>query len=182
MKKYIIFVIIAISLATAVTEASAQCMCDCVYTGTFNRIAMGCASCAECPSTHGSYTYVSCNLSCSDPAETDTNITNSRGKFLDSMKITGALTGYTDMEETDSEDPAQIFGKVVNGILSFIGVIFLVLMIYGGYKWMMSAGNEQEVAKAKNTIKAAIIGIVIVLAAYAITSFIGTAISSTSNP
>lgn len=63
-------------------------------------------------------------------------------------------------------------GKIIGALLSFVGVVFLVLMIYGGFTWMMARGNEQEVTKAKSLIEAAIIGLVIVLAAYAITGFI----------
>ena len=86
-------------------------------------------------------------------------------------------TGHTSMTGVAGESPARLIGKVIKGILSFMGVVFLVLMIYGGYKWMMSAGNEQEVGKAKNTVKSAIIGLVIILAAYAITAFIGSSVT-----
>ena len=65
-------------------------------------------------------------------------------------------------------------GKVVGVILSLIGVVFLILMIYGGFIWMLARGNDQEVVKAKNLIQSAIIGLVIVLAAYAITAYIGS--------
>ena len=53
-----------------------------------------------------------------------------------------------------------------------MGVVFLILMIYGGYLWMLARGNEQEVEKAKNIIQNALIGLVIVLAAYAITALV----------
>jgi len=42
-------------------------------------------------------------------------------------------------------------------------------MIYAGYLWMLARGNEQEVEKAKNIIIYAVIGLVVVLSAYAIT-------------
>ena len=74
--------------------------------------------------------------------------------------------------KTDDADPAVLVGKIIKAALSFVGIIFLVLMIYGGYTWMMARGNEQEVEKAKNLITAAIIGLIIVLAAYAISYFI----------
>lgn len=64
-------------------------------------------------------------------------------------------------------------GKVVGVILSLVGVVFLILMIYGGLNWMIARGNEQEVTKSKELIKSAIIGLIIVLAAYAITAYIG---------
>jgi|WetSurMetagenome_2_1015567.scaffolds.fasta_scaffold19938_4 hypothetical protein len=69
--------------------------------------------------------------------------------------------------------PQIVVGTVIGAILSFLGVIFFVLIFYGGLRWMMASGNEQEVETAKKIIVAATIGLIIVLAAYAITAFIG---------
>lgn len=64
-------------------------------------------------------------------------------------------------------------GSIVGTLLSFLGVLFMALVIYGGILWMTARGNEQQVEKAKDLLVNAIIGLIIVLAAYAITSFIG---------
>lgn len=64
-------------------------------------------------------------------------------------------------------------GTFIGIVLSFVGVAFLVLMIYAGISWMTAAGSQEKVTKAKDLIINAIIGLVIVLGAYAITSFIG---------
>lgn len=72
-----------------------------------------------------------------------------------------------------TDEPATIIGKIVGSALAFVGILFLILMIYGGIVWMMARGNEQEVAKAKDLIVSAVIGLVIVLSAYAITAYIG---------
>ncbi len=72
-------------------------------------------------------------------------------------------------------------GKIVGLALSFIGLAFFLLMIYGGFLWMFARGNDQEVQKAKDLIQAAIIGLIIVLAAYAITAFIGNALTGQSS-
>lgn len=66
-----------------------------------------------------------------------------------------------------------VIGKVIGVALSFIGILFLLLMIYGGFTWMIARGNESDVTKAKEIIIAAIIGLIIVLAAYGITSYVG---------
>ena len=65
-----------------------------------------------------------------------------------------------------------IVGRVIGAFLSVFGIIFLGLMIYGGYKWMMASGREEEISSAKATIRSAIIGLIIVLSAYAITFFV----------
>ena len=69
---------------------------------------------------------------------------------------------------------STIIGTIVGAALAFLGVVFFVLIIYGGYMWMFSMGNEQTATKAKEIIIAAIIGLVIVLMAYAITSYLGS--------
>ena len=71
---------------------------------------------------------------------------------------------------TDSANVSveSIISTIIQIALSFLGVIFLILMIYGGSIWMTAQGNEQDVEKAKNLITAAIIGLIIVLSAYAI--------------
>ncbi len=70
----------------------------------------------------------------------------------------------------------QVVGSVISGALAILGVVFLVLIVYGGYLWMIARGDESKVEKAKDTISRSIIGLVIVLAAYAITFFVVNAL------
>ena len=67
---------------------------------------------------------------------------------------------------------SRIIGAGVGAALSLIGVIFLILMIYAGYNWMTAQGEEEKVEKAKDTLTRAIIGLIIVVGAYAIWNFI----------
>jgi hypothetical protein len=53
-----------------------------------------------------------------------------------------------------------------------LGVLFIVLIIYGGIIWLTAAGNEESVKKAVSTIKHAFIGLVIVLLAYIVSIFV----------
>ena len=69
--------------------------------------------------------------------------------------------------------PEKLAGRIVGVVLSFVGVIFFLLIFYSGLRWMMAQGDEGTIDKAKQTIIAATTGLVIVLAAYAITAFIG---------
>lgn len=81
----------------------------------------------------------------------------------------GAPTGLSQNQELPT-----IIGNIISIALGFLGVIFLVLMLYGGFKWMTAGGETKKVDEATTTIKNAAIGLVIVLAAYALTSFIMT--------
>jgi hypothetical protein len=79
------------------------------------------------------------------------------------------------------KSPSIIIGTIINDVLIFLGVIFLILTIYGGFLWMTAGGNEETLKKAKKWIINAVIGLIIVLAAYSITSFVvGQIISSTT--
>lgn len=73
-------------------------------------------------------------------------------------------------------EPAAVIGSIIGYALSFIGVIFMVLVLYGGFLWMTSYGDSQKVEKAKELITGAVIGLVIVIAAYTITNFVVGAI------
>jgi ABC-type multidrug transport system permease subunit len=66
----------------------------------------------------------------------------------------------------------SIIGSIIKTVLSLLGIVFLVLMIFSGYQWMTAGGNEDQVTQAKSRIKNAIIGVVVVIMAYAITAFV----------
>ncbi len=91
------------------------------------------------------------------------------------LNATAQNSGHLNDNQPIISDDLQtvVVGKIIQTFLSFLGVIFFGLMLYGGYCWMLARGNEQDVEKAKNIITNAIIGLVIVLAAYAITAFVG---------
>ena len=89
----------------------------------------------------------------------------------------GQITAFESQTGSDYSNFLQTkAGQIIGAILSFVGVLFLGLMIYAGILWMTAQGNEQQVNKAKGMLTNAIIGIVIVFAAYAITAFIGAEI------
>mgnify|MGYP001576753251 FL=1 len=70
----------------------------------------------------------------------------------------------------------QLVGQIVGAGLSLLGLIFLGLMLYGGFRWMTARGDTKMVTEAKETITNAIIGIAIVVGAYAITDFVINAV------
>lgn len=86
-------------------------------------------------------------------------------------------------EETDEPKAIQeIIAIVIKAFLGLLGVIFVILIIMAGFKYMTAGGNEEKVKQAVSQIKNAIIGLLIVLAAYSITVFITTqALKATTN-
>jgi hypothetical protein len=93
--------------------------------------------------------------------------------MLDRLKNAGQAGGY-DTGSTDSGDTilAATIGKVVFAFLSLLGTIFIILMLLAGYNWMTAAGEEEKVNKAKDTIRRAIIGLIIIVSAWSIWLFI----------
>lgn len=76
-------------------------------------------------------------------------------------------------------DLKQAIGRIIQIFLGFLGILAVVLIIYAGFLWMTAGGDSAKVDKAKDYIKNAIIGIVIILAAYIITSYVLTQIGET---
>lgn len=74
---------------------------------------------------------------------------------------------------TASASLPQIIGNIINVLLSFMGVLLLVYIIYAGFLWMTSDGDTGT-KKAKDMIKNAVIGLVIIVSAFAISSFVLT--------
>jgi hypothetical protein len=72
----------------------------------------------------------------------------------------------------------SVVTTVINAILGLLGVIFLVLTLYAGFLWMTAAGNDDQVGKAKSILTTAIIGLVVIIASYAIANFVLTALSN----
>ena len=65
----------------------------------------------------------------------------------------------------------EIAGQIIGAGLSLLGIVFLGLMLYGGFNWMIARGDTKRVEAAKDTITNAVIGFAIVASAYAITDF-----------
>lgn len=79
-------------------------------------------------------------------------------------------------------DPRDVVANVIKVVLGFLGTIAVVLIIVAGFQWMTAAGSEDKIAKAKKIMTAAVIGLVIVLMAYALSTFVINAIISATNP
>lgn len=79
-----------------------------------------------------------------------------------------------------------VIGAIVEVLLTLLGTIFVILLLIGGFKWMTAMGDPKKVDDAKSMISNAVIGVVIILAAYAIATFVlrevYDATTVTSNP
>jgi len=71
-----------------------------------------------------------------------------------------------------------VIGKVVKGALGIFGLVCLVIFIMAGFQWMNSGGHKEKIAGAQKSMGAAILGMIIIIAAYAAVDFITKALST----
>lgn len=71
-----------------------------------------------------------------------------------------------------NRDLKDTVSQIIRIILSFLGILAVIIILWGGFVWMTALGDEGKVETAKKLIVAGIIGIVIILSAYAIATFV----------
>jgi len=69
----------------------------------------------------------------------------------------------------------------INVILGFLGIVAFIIILLGGFKWMTSGGDEDKIGEAKKLMGAGVVGMAIVLAAWAIASFVINQLASATN-
>ena len=85
--------------------------------------------------------------------------------------VGGTLTlGSADLKET--------VVNIITFVLGLLGLIAVIMILYGGFIWLTAGGNEDKVDSAKKIISAAAVGLVVILISWAIVQFV---INTTSN-
>ncbi len=87
------------------------------------------------------------------------------------MNNVNNLANQTDYETAITID--STIASIIKIAMSFLGSIFIILMIIAGLDWMRAEGNEEIVKKSKSTIINLVIGLIIIIAAFILSSFIG---------
>ena len=99
---------------------------------------------------------------------------NAQNLWAENNVDTAAFTnaGFT------QKDPRAIVASIIKVVLSFLGTIAVVLIIYAGFLWMTASGKPDNIKKAKDIMSAAVVGLVIILISYGITVFVTNALSN----
>jgi hypothetical protein len=92
-------------------------------------------------------------------------------------KATGDPLGFNyadnlNLNNTNISDPRDLAVNIVKFLMTFLGIIAVVIILYGGFMWMTAAGNEDRVGKAKSIIVAGAIGLAVIISAYVIVNFV----------
>jgi hypothetical protein len=99
----------------------------------------------------------------------------SREDYTNNLEAVGSEAYGSDVASNPDALPVMI-GRLINQALMLLGIILLVIIIYAGVLWMTAGGNTESVDKAKKWLMNAVIGLVLVMASYAIANFVFNAI------
>ncbi|MBI5230526.1 MAG: hypothetical protein HY981_04490 [Candidatus Magasanikbacteria bacterium] len=80
-----------------------------------------------------------------------------------------SLSGSTGL---GNKDIRVTVGNIINVALGLLGIVAVVIILIGGFEWMTAGGNEEKTGEAKKRIIAGVIGLAIILSAYAIAKFV----------
>lgn len=95
--------------------------------------------------------------------------------FGDHSAALGKAVSRTGVDQAQNlQDIPTFLGTGIRAALGLVATIFFVLMFYGGMRWFTSRGEEESVKAGRDTITAALIGLIIVLSAYSITNLVQT--------
>ena len=93
-------------------------------------------------------------------------------------------TSYLSEVGLGTQDIRVTIVKLIKVALSILGVVVMVIIIAGGFRWMTAGGNDESIQQAKKIISAGIVGLLIIIIAYALTNWIFTSIltATTATP
>jgi hypothetical protein len=95
---------------------------------------------------------------------------------VDNPASAGAETAKASGMPSELVGTNGVFTKITNTVLYAVGIISVIMLIYGGLRYVLSGGDSKKVTDAKNTIMYAIIGLIISILAYAIVNFVINAV------
>lgn len=96
--------------------------------------------------------------------------------------LSTGLESFSGETELPTSNIQATVARILNAALGLLGLVAVVIILMGGFKWMTAMGNEENVKKAKSLIIQGVIGLIIVVCSYAIAQFVLTAIESAANP
>ena len=100
------------------------------------------------------------------------------GKAMALTVQEGAEAARADSMPTELIGPEGVFTRITNVVLYIVGAISVIMLVWGGVRYIISGGDSKKITDAKNTILYAIIGLIIAVLAFAIVNFVLNVIGS----
>lgn len=127
----------------------------------------------------GNYTLAACLCNGTTTSDTQATCANKSGCTWNNDSTSGGtVTLPNPLGATTGTSIPTLLGKIIKSVLGIVGSLALVMFIYGGITWMLSAGNQEQVTKGKNILIWAAAGIVIIFISYALVKFVLTTITA----
>lgn len=99
---------------------------------------------------------------------------------LDTEDFFGGNDDFGSQAGLGEADLQQTAAGLIRVALGFLGIIAVVIVLLGGFKWMTASGNEEKVSEAKRLLISGVIGLAIIISAWAITQFVITSLLEAS--
>jgi hypothetical protein len=99
-------------------------------------------------------------------------VTLAQGSADDPYGVAAVEQGDLNLGGGEGQDLRTTIAGLINVVLGFLGIIAVIIVLIGGFKYMLSGGSEDKTAEARKMIIAGIIGLAIILSAWAITTFV----------
>lgn len=87
-------------------------------------------------------------------------------------QVQEGIDATADSAGATETDLPEIINRAINVLLFIVGVAAVIMLIVGGIRYIVSSGDQQAVAGAKNTIIYSIVGIIVAILAYAAVNFV----------
>jgi len=97
------------------------------------------------------------------------------------QEMNNGLENFRTHATYGNTDLPSAMGNIMRIVLGFLGLVCAVIIIAGGFKWMTSSGDETKIAEAKKLMVAGIVGIIIVVLAYAVAAYLTARITEVAN-
>ena len=99
-------------------------------------------------------------------------IVSAQGVFDQAQNNVKAVGNSADVGKAADASLPEVVGRLINVLLGFIGILLLVYILYAGFLYMTAGGDSENVKKATTMIRNAIVGLLIIVAAFAISNFV----------
>ncbi|HNZ86739.1 MAG TPA: pilin [bacterium] len=160
MKKILLFFVLTLTLILSFNYAIAENTCSNKHPGY---------SCIECGNNCGTLGCISGE--CRDNSSVTNQCCPAGSATKSGLARTADIAGLK-----TQKTPKDMATTIVGYALGIVGILVFVNIIIAGYQWITAGGNEETITQAKAKIKNSVLGLIIILAAYVITSNLFTII------
>lgn len=100
---------------------------------------------------------------------------------MDPLKLFLQEAGFTPLQAGQGDIRTFIAG-LIQIALSLVGLVFFIIILYGGFMWLTAGGNDEKISRAKKLLTSGIIGFAVTLAAFIITITVARVIYQATVP